>query len=753
MKNSQPNADHEQTRLEVMASQAFATIERTLRATYSQLDGCMEEAKRLIPVGSVGQLLGLLQSGSIESKRFVLNELIKIDMLSAHKHGISRDLEFYLPHCQEVLGPDAIPIDLVLTELQLKIESGQVPVLADYQQRFPQWAEALADMHWGRKDSRIGSAPTGLPEFEVGQAIDDFRIIRCLGRGAFAQVYLARQESMQRLVALKVSTQGSEEPQTLSQLDHPNIVRVYDQRALPQLGVHLLYMQAILGGTLARVIQSTSTLALGQLTGSQLFESIDGALVEAQQQPPGRNSDSLADMGWATVTAWLGAQLADGLQSAHDQDVLHCDVKPANILLSPSGQPKLADFNVSDRGVNAIRERRDGGTLPYMAPEHLAAASSPQTIHLIDHRSDLYSLALVLWELWQGRRPWVGSGAAETWRSAIHDQMDLRSQPLQCVREDVSPEGGWLQKVLRQCLDSNPDRRPQSCHELATRLRLALYPELVARFTPAPGTLTERLSRWPVLLVTALIVFTTNGPAGVLNFVYNREVIVRQYDQLLPHFNTISTLLNFIAFPVGGVLLVWFCLRVSRSLRRASQGIIPHSAEVDWLWRFGHRAALISAGLWLTFGVIFPVVLQRYQPELSAADFLHFFLSLAVCGGIALIYPFFGISLLATCVYYPQLLLPSMKDVYYPWRANWLRRHADFYLALAAIVPLLAILLLVLMRSQAPLTIQVLLVLITLVNLFVSFQSHRYLNRVLDHYSLILVGNPSQAGPERAHRR
>src|SRR5271155_5065425 len=88
----------------------------------------------------------------------------------------------------------------------------------------------------------------------VGDQIDDFDLLAELGSGAFAKVFLARQRSMQRLVALKGSCDQSTEPQTLAQLDHDYIVRVYDQRLLPERRLRLLYMQYVSGGTLQAVI-------------------------------------------------------------------------------------------------------------------------------------------------------------------------------------------------------------------------------------------------------------------------------------------------------------------------------------------------------------------------------------------------------------------------------------------------------------------------------------------------------------------
>src|SRR6202035_5658991 len=100
--------------------------------------------------------------------------------------------------------------------------------------------------------SVVGAAK--FEQVEVGDRLDDFYLLTRLGSGAFATVFLARQQSMQRLVALKVSASRGAEPQTLAQLDHPSIVRVFDQRQLPEAGLSLMYMQYVAGGTLQQVI-------------------------------------------------------------------------------------------------------------------------------------------------------------------------------------------------------------------------------------------------------------------------------------------------------------------------------------------------------------------------------------------------------------------------------------------------------------------------------------------------------------------
>lgn len=728
----------------------------TVEATFQRMDACIEQAREVIPVARVSQLISLLPEGSLESQRFILGELIKLDMGTAAEMGQIRELDHYLPDCQRWYEQGQVPIDLVLEEVQIRKDSGDSPNLTEYQKRFPQWADALANFRWAPSQSQSKKMAGGLIELESGRLIDDFRILRLLGRGAFAHVYLARQESMQRLVALKVSTISSQEPQTLSQLDHPNIVRVYDQRELPAHQLYLLYMQVVLGGTLAKVIRSTMELDLSQLQGARLLHVVDQALVEVQQLPPDRGDHELHSMCWAATTAWIGAQLADGLQAAHDQGVYHHDVKPANILLSASGAPLLADFNVSVNHSSSEQMHSLGGTLAYMSPEHLNAAKDPSLCGLLDQRSDLYALALVLWELWQGQRPWQSGLPAPDWQAALDQQSKLRLRPLEARRKDTSAAGGWLERVLRHALQPDPSHRPQSCQELATRLRLAHHPRLAARFAPADGTFLKRLVRTPVLLITALIAFATNGPAGVLNYNYNRIMIIDKFEQMQAYFSATSTALNAIAFSFSGILLALFCWRVRLSLNRAAQGSAAVDSDLDWVWRFGHRAAVVCGSMWLLFGIIFPLTMRYIQPSFGWQDFTHFFMSLAICGGMALIYPFFGISLLATYVYYPQLIAPTMRDPNFSSRAQWLSRLTSRYLVMSAVVPLLAIGLLTMFqyheyqenRTESANTLlrylQILLVGLTLFGLFVSFQAHQLLLRVIDQYDDLLGGRSSQ---------
>ncbi|MEO8271403.1 MAG: serine/threonine-protein kinase, partial [Aureliella sp.] len=408
----------------------------TMDASFAVLEICLRRLMRIAPVQSPSQILELIPSLPLAAQRLILCELIKFDLnayvqssdspahvpratldaetaSSATPRFSVRHLEFYWPAAATILPLEQVPIDLVLEEVQLRRAAGERPQWADFRQRFPNLREPIGEWLDGEKlrpsNSRPLSTKTGeVPELPVDSIVDDFHLLKLLGQGAFARVYLSKQLSMQRLVALKVSSQSSDEPRALSQLDHANIVRVYDQREITQPTAYLLYMQYVAGGTLADCIKQVRDVKIAQRSGAQLLASIDQNLLCANQSVPEQSATRtlLSTMDWPRVVALLGIQLAQGLGYAAGKGVLHRDVKPANILLNGDGIPKLADFNVSCSGLSgrAGAAAYFGGSLAYMSPEQLRVAdpTDPLTADQLDGRSDLYALGLVLWELWQG---------------------------------------------------------------------------------------------------------------------------------------------------------------------------------------------------------------------------------------------------------------------------------------------------------------------------------------------------------------
>ena len=142
-------------------------------------------------------------------------------------------------------------------------------------------------------------------------------------------------------------------------------------------------------------------------TGADLLGVIDrnASLPTALDPAALRDREALSHMDAFEATAWIGARLAEALDFAHHHGVLHRDIKPANILVSPYGRPMLADFNISLQTA-AESDSMFGGTIAYMAPEHLDAFNPehPSTADLVTEKADMYSLGIVLNELLNGKQ-------------------------------------------------------------------------------------------------------------------------------------------------------------------------------------------------------------------------------------------------------------------------------------------------------------------------------------------------------------
>jgi eukaryotic-like serine/threonine-protein kinase len=722
-----------------------SNADATTEASFTQLEFCLGQLRSISPVSDPLQIRKLIPDTLQVSGRLIAIELIKYDMAIAAELGISRNIDFYLSKFEPLLSPDNIPFDLVLEEIQLRRENGEEPPWTEYRNRYPQMAATLGRWLAGDEYSASLSTEASVPKLEVNQKFDDFFILTSLGQGAFAQVYLARQESMQRLVALKATSRSSDEPQALSQLDHPNIVRIYDQRVFPQQKLTLLYMQYVPGGTLADCVVWIRNHPRASWNGKRLLESIDRSLLQANQSSPEQSSTraAIAQFDWPTCVAWIGIQLADGLDYAHSQGILHRDVKPANILLTAEGLPKLADFNVSCRGMagRAGSAAYFGGSLAYMSAEQLRVAhpADDTQAEFLDGRTDLFSLGIVLWELWQGFRPWKTLETAASWTEAVQHQLDLRTSPIQKVSPPRSATERVLENTLRTVLSAERDARPATGKELAARFRLALNPKAADRFEPSDKSIASRILSSPVFLITAAIVFCPNVAAAIFNYQYNHAVIEKaNFGELMEKFVAESVIVNWVVFPLAVVILFMISRPMARAVRRARLHQQVTVSEINWTWNFGHTVSLISGILWSTAGVALPIMLRVAEPEFRLVDSIHIFVSLIICGGVAWIYPFFGLTLLSTMIYYPKLISRSMQDPHFQNRANTLRRRSLGYLVSAAFVPLLTMALLVTAtdnsRGWLLATIGV-----TALGLLASFVAHREIETNLAELESVLA--------------
>jgi serine/threonine protein kinase/Flp pilus assembly protein TadD len=297
----------------------------------------------------------------------------------------------------------------------------------------------------------------------VGHTLGHYRIIEQIGAGGMGVVYRARDERLERDVALKVLPVGTladesarrrfrKEALTLSKLSHPNIATVHDFDS--QDGIDFLVTEYISGVTLD-----------AKLAGSALPEK---------------------------EVIRLGIQLSEGLNAAHQQDIVHRDLKPANLRLTPDGRLKILDFGLaqlmphaSEIGMTAtLTQSQDvTGTLPYMAPEQLRGG-------VADARSDIWAAGAVLYEMATAHRPFEEKLPSALAADIIHKT----PLPPRKVRSGLSRK---LEAIILKCLEKERDKRYASAHELQSDLE---------RLSTGVTPLAAWQRRWLVIATSAIVV-------------------------------------------------------------------------------------------------------------------------------------------------------------------------------------------------------------------------------------------------------
>jgi dipeptidyl aminopeptidase/acylaminoacyl peptidase len=270
----------------------------------------------------------------------------------------------------------------------------------------------------------------------VGTTLHHYRIVRALGRGGMGEVYAAEDTKLNRVVALKILPpitavdpdrlkRFQREAQAIASLNHPNVVTIYsveDADGLPFLTMEL----------------------------------IDGKPLDELIPKQGMKGDRLLE---------LALPLVDAIGAAHQRGVVHRDLKPSNIMVGHDGRLKVLDFGLAklrqestaDPGAATATVEltsRHGvvGTAAYMSPEQAEGRT-------VDHRSDIFTLGILLYEMATGRRPFHGESAMSILSAIIKDT----PRPAADVNPHVSPE---LDRIIRRCLAKDPAGRYQSALDL-----------------------------------------------------------------------------------------------------------------------------------------------------------------------------------------------------------------------------------------------------------------------------------------------
>ncbi|MFI1914500.1 protein kinase [Nocardia sp. NPDC020380] len=659
-----------------------------------------------------------------EARLTVLADLVRVDLHRRWRRaGLEKRITEYLREFPEVTQSPQFA-DLVCEEYLARSRYRPVDV-DDFTAEYPDVAAEIRRRLTG--DAPLPAPPTLPDGIEIGRRLDDFDLLTDLGGGDHSRMFLARQLSMQRLVAVRVEAGADSDTDTVAQLDHPHIVRVFDQRLIADGStgkpLRLLYMQYLPGGAVQELLAAFEDAGDPRpRSGELLLRAVDAAMEARGEIRPSGSSvrAEIAALSWPETVAWVGRRLAGALDHAARQGVLHHDIRPGNVLFTAEGVPKLADFmlgpvywtagNLNGHGAVA----GDPAALRYRSPEVLAALLNPNSA-MPDERSDIYSLGLLLWEMLTGTLPFDDSSGAtgqsdaatgvgqrrpedlESDRSAVADMLAQRQAgvPPKALEQLPADTPAALRRVLLECLQPDPGLRWQHGADLAGQLDLCLDPRARDLVDPPPGRWQARLRGWPVP-IAAMCVGLPNALASLYNIRINQSLIVDELSVADQHrFATVALVNNVVAFPLVAVLLLWLARRPLTVSYRLARGHAYSPAELararaDTLL-MGERAVWLPFAAWVIAGVAWPLTLQAMGADLPHNAFLHFFTAQLVCAAIALAYPFFLIMVYAVRSLYPQLLARGSVGPADRRQLAALARRSNFYLAAAALVPLLGV--------------------------------------------------------------
>jgi Tol biopolymer transport system component len=355
---------------------------------------------------------------------------------------------------------------------------------------------------------------SGIRQVHVGDKLGPYRLVELLGKGGMGRVYAAEDERLGRRIALKLlppeaasaerRRRFETEAKAVAALNHPNIVHLYSIEE--EDGVFFLTMELVTGATLGEKIPE------GGLPLKKFFQ--------------------------------MAIPIADALATAHERGVVHRDLKPGNVMIDENGRVKVLDFGLAKLDddvapwddISSTQEGHVLGTASHMSPEQAEGRT-------IDHRTDIFSLGVILFEMSTGRLPFVGGTPTAVLSSILKDTPPSVNE----INPKLPPE---LSRVIKRCLAKDPERRYQTAVDVRTELEELEY-ELDSRklFQPAIERDASSSRMWTIAVVSALVV------GGLLFFALgkkeNVDIATGAFSQLT---NDAGVELNPTLSPDGGFL-------------------------------------------------------------------------------------------------------------------------------------------------------------------------------------------------------
>jgi serine/threonine protein kinase len=365
--------------------------------------------------------------------------------------------------------PRAI-VELAIEEFNERRDAGEKLSATEFAERFPDvrsqlldslvFENALQEMT-GWFQSVLAPKDDDVQWPVVGDQVAGFKLVEPLGRGGFSRVFVARELGYEnRKVAVKICRQDTHEARTLATLTHSGIGAVHYVRQIPETGMTAICMPLTSRSTLNDVLRCAAGRSGRPTSAALVWDEIKT-----------RNKIDSAAPAWASKTfaTWardLMTSLAEALAASHAQNIVHCDLKPTNVLVTPEGKPTLVDFNVAFRQNAVASPANVGGTLPYMAPEQIRAFAG-QGFSSIGPQTDVYGLAATIYELLTGKLPFGAASPADDGVQMLLERRRENPRSIRLTNPQVSPD---FDRLILECLSYEPEQRPPSAEILITRL-------------------------------------------------------------------------------------------------------------------------------------------------------------------------------------------------------------------------------------------------------------------------------------------